>query len=46
MRRLKIELKPLDKFMLEDHIQHIENLNKLINGVDEEIKALEDEDVK
>lgn len=43
-----IEVKPLDRLMLDNHLQHIENLNGQIKRVDEEIcgKASQDEDVR
>jgi len=43
-----LELASLDRLMLSNHLQHIENLNQQIERVDEEIrsKASQDEDVK
>jgi len=43
-----LELNPLDRLMLDNHLQHIESLSNQIKRVDEEIhgKASQDEDVK
>jgi len=43
-----LELNPLDRLMLDNHLHHIEGLNQQIKRVDEEIhdKASQDEDVR
>jgi transposase len=44
----RLELNPLDRLMLDNHLQHIESLNQQLKRADEEIhsKASQDEDVK
>jgi transposase len=49
MKWLKaLELPPLDKLILDNHLTHLESLNQQIDRVDEEVhsKACEDEDVR